>query len=124
MREVPEWIGRTDNTPAPDRVKERIARKADDTCPKCTRKIGGKLRAEYDHIIPLILGGENREANLQLLCNECHAGKTKLDVKIKSKVARVRKHVLGIRKPSRLQSRGFEKSPAQRTASRPIVRQF
>ena len=56
------------------------------------------LRAEFDHMIPLILGGEHRESNLTLLCHECHAAKTKLDVKLKAKVARVRQRNLGIKK--------------------------
>lgn len=31
---------------------------------------------ELDHIIPLHLGGSNECENLQLLCRECHRGKT------------------------------------------------
>jgi 5-methylcytosine-specific restriction endonuclease McrA len=101
-REVPEWIGKTDNSNPPPRVKARIYLDAEGRCACCTRFIdGAALVGEYDHIIPIILGGENREKNLQLLCSECHAGKTKRDVKIKAKVARVRKRHLGIRKPSR-----------------------
>ena len=111
-RSVDEWIGKTDDTPAPPRVKERVARKANDCCQKCTRKVGGKLRAEFDHAIPLIVGGSNRETNLQLLCHECHARKTKLDVKIKAKVARVRNTKLGIRKPRTIRAwRRFDGSP-------------
>ena len=101
-RAVPEWIGKTDDTAIPSLVKDRIARKAEDCCQQCHREIRGKLRAEFDHIVPLILGGKNRETNLQLLCNECHGAKTKLDVKIKAKVARIRcRQKLGIREPSR-----------------------
>lgn len=98
-RAVPEWIGKTDDTSIPAAVKERIARKANDVCLKCTRKIAGKLRAEFDHAIPLIANGPNRESNIQLLCHECHTAKTKLDVKLKAKVARNRQHSLGIKKP-------------------------
>lgn len=102
MRSVPEWIGKTDNTAAPPRVKVRIYLDAEGHCKCCTRFIDGSaLVAEYDHAIPLILGGANRETNLQLLCSECHAAKTKRDVKIKAKVARVQKKHIGIRKPSR-----------------------
>lgn len=100
MRAQPEWRGKTDDTAIPPRVQERVARKAGDRCQKCTREVGGKLRAEIDHIIPLIIGGEHRERNLQLLCNECHAAKTKLDVKLKARVAKSRLRKLGIRKPS------------------------
>lgn len=101
-RTVPEWIGKTDDDAIPPRVKDRVARKAGDRCQKCTREIGGKLRAEFDHVTPLILGGGHRESNLQLICNECHLAKTRLDMKIKAKVARVRRRQkLGIRNPSR-----------------------
>lgn len=99
-RSLAYWQAKHDDQAIPDRVKDRVARKAGDCCQKCTRPIGGKLRAEFDHVIPLILGGRHAESNLQLICNECHAAKTKRDVKIKAKVARNRKRKLGIRKPS------------------------
>ena len=97
-RSLPEWIGKSDDAAIPLRVMDRIARKQDDCCQQCGRRIGGKLRAEFDHVIPLIIGGGHRESNLALLCHECHAAKTKLDVKIKAKVARVRQRNLGIKK--------------------------
>ena len=90
-RTLDDWKGRTDDTPIPARVKERIAFKAEDRCRKCAREITGKLRAEFDHAIPLIVGGPNHESNIQLLCHECHAAKTVGDVKLKAKVASVRK---------------------------------
>lgn len=99
MRTVPEWVGKTDDTAAPASVKDRLMRAAGDCCVRCSRKVGGRLRPEFDHITPLILGGQNREGNLQLLCSECHGAKTKLDVKLKAKVARVRKKTFGIKKP-------------------------
>lgn len=100
-RKLPEWIGKTADAAIPARVKERIARAAGDCCVRCARKVCGKLRPEFDHATPLILGGHHRESNLQLLCHECHGQKTKLDVKLKAKVARVRKKNLGFRPPSR-----------------------
>jgi 5-methylcytosine-specific restriction endonuclease McrA len=66
----------------------------------CTRETGPALPGECDHIIPLILGGEHRETNFQWLCKPCHAGKTRLDVKLKAKVARIRKKTIGIKKRS------------------------
>ncbi len=32
-----------------------------------------------DHIIPLISGGDSSDANLQLLCTECHDKKTRIE---------------------------------------------
>jgi 5-methylcytosine-specific restriction protein A len=104
-RSTPEWIGKTDDTATPPRVKARIYLGAAGHCKFCTRFVDGSaLVAEYDHVIPLILGGQNRETNLQLLCSECHAVKTKRDVKIKAKVARVQKRHLGIKKPRTMTS--------------------
>jgi 5-methylcytosine-specific restriction endonuclease McrA len=101
MRSVTEWTGNDDDAAIPPRVKDRVAQKFKDCCGHCGRPIGGKLRAEYDHVIPLCIGGKHEEGNLALVCNECHSAKTKLDVKIKAKIARVRKRKLGIRKPSK-----------------------
>lgn len=95
-RSVEEWIGKNDDAKIPDRVKVRVYLRAKGICATCTLTT---LSGQYDHIIPLILGGEHRETNLQWLCVPCHAAKTKRDVKIKAKVARVQKHHLGIKKP-------------------------
>lgn len=112
MRSVPEWVGKSDDAPVPDRVKDRISSKAEDRCQQCGRKIGGKLRAEFDHLIALAIGGQNRETNLRLLCNECHAVKTKLDVKLKAKSARIRKRHLGFKRPKRkIPYRRFDGTP-------------
>lgn len=100
MRSTKEWTGRDDDQRIPDYVKDRVANNAKLICRHCKRQVIGKLRAEFDHEIPLILGGKNRESNIQLLCHECHRAKTKLDVKLKAKVSRVRKKHLGIRKRS------------------------
>lgn len=114
-RAIPEWVGKTDDTPIPDRVKLRIHDRAEGRCAKCTLPA---TPAEYDHAIPLILGGPNCESNLQLLCVPCHRAKTKIDVKLKAKVARVRKKHLSIaRSRQKIQSPGFSKAPPQRRAS-------
>lgn len=112
MRTVSEWVARDDDAKIPDRVKDRIAYRASGCCQKCMRAIVGTLRAEFDHAIPLIIGGEHRESNLQLLCHECHGAKTALDVKLKAKIARVRKRHLGIKKPRTIRAwRRFDGSP-------------
>lgn len=119
-RTVPEWIGKTDDAAIPARVKLRIYDAAKGRCVACTQTASAY---DCDHVIPLILGGEHRESNLQLLCKPCHKRKTKLDVKLKAKVARVRSRHLGIsRKGPKIPSRGFAKRPPQNTASRPIER--
>ena len=97
MRELPEWIGETSDTRVPPHVKMRVwdacgGRCAGTTCNN--RKIHGAW--ELDHRIALINGGENRESNLQVLCIECHAEKTGIDVAEKSKTYRMRAKHLGI----------------------------
>jgi 5-methylcytosine-specific restriction protein A len=96
-REVPEWIGRNDDSAIPARVQLRVFTAAEGKCAVCRNNRANGY--DCDHIIPLILGGQHRETNLQLLCKPCHKSKTKLDVKLKAKVARVRKRHLGIKKP-------------------------
>lgn len=117
-REVPEWIGRTDDTAIPPRVKLRIHERAEGRCAKCGLEANP---GQYDHAISLILGGRNAESNIQLLCIPCHKAKSRLDVKLKAKVARVRKKHLGITSPRvKIASRGFAKATPQRKASAPI----
>jgi 5-methylcytosine-specific restriction endonuclease McrA len=101
-RSTEEWKGKTDDAKIPDRVRDRVCRRYNDRCIVCTLEIGGKLRAELDHITPLILGGQHRESNLRLVCHECHKKKSAFEMKVKSKVANVRKKlVLGVKKTSR-----------------------
>lgn len=108
-RSVPEWIGKNDDSAIPDRVKLRVYAKAEGLCAKCGVEAWA---GEYDHTISLVLGGENRESNLQLLCVPCHKAKTKLDVKLKAKVARVRKRHIGIKKPRTIRAwRKFDGTP-------------
>ena len=45
----------------------------------CCEKCAARLKTgegEYDHIIPIALGGETETSNGQLLCRVCHSGKT------------------------------------------------
>lgn len=100
-RTVNEWQGKNDDTTIPPRVKVRIFERDKGCCQSCGILVVGGVRPAFDHVVALINGGENREANLQLLCVPCHAVKTKADVAEKSTVARKRQKHLGVRKPSR-----------------------
>lgn len=98
-RTLPEWIGKTADTAIPPRVKLRLIDGQGGKCASCVRNLGlAGEPIEFDHIIALINGGENREANLQALCPFCHRGKTAEDVAEKSTVARKRKKALGLTK--------------------------
>lgn len=98
-RAVPEWKAKHDDQAIPAAVRDRVFAKYEGYCPACSRE----LRAGHwqcDHIVPLILGGLHAENNLQPLCTTpCHSAKTARDVKIKAKVARVRKAHIGVKKP-------------------------
>ena len=122
-RSTPEWIGSTDDSAIPARVKLRIFDRFNGACAVCTLRIGGSLRPAYDHVQAIINGGTNSEANIQLLCSPCHARKTNADVAEKSRNYRKRTKHLGITAPrQKIASRGFTKAPPQRSATRPIER--
>lgn len=101
MRSVPEWVGTSDDTAIPARVRLRIFDAAKRRCQDCGRAIRGGDTWECDHIKAIAnAGGENRnrERNLQCLCGWCHAKKTKADVAEKSTTARKAKKAAGITK--------------------------
>ena len=100
MRAAPEWIGKTDDTTAPPRVRLRVFDRYEGRCQcGCNRKIMAGEKWECDHGIALINGGKNIESNLRPLLVEHHRQKTKQDVAEKSRTARIRKRNAGIKKP-------------------------
>jgi 5-methylcytosine-specific restriction enzyme A len=123
-RAVKEWIGATPDSKIPDRVKLRIWDREDGRCYLTGRKIMPSDAYDFEHVIAIALwvgdGHGNRESNIRLALRDKHREKTALDVREKAVSARKRKKHLGIRKPSKLQSRGFAKAPPQRSASRPL----
>ena len=101
-RQVKEWIGKTDDTPAPPRVRDRVIDRCESRCHKCTRHINIQGGEPYtlEHLQALINGGENRERNLALTCDNCLPAKNRADMAIKKKNTRVRYKARGI-KPAR-----------------------
>lgn len=111
-RATKEWIATHDDQAIPPRVKARLFIAADKRCQKCTRLLVGRDTPEYDHAIALVNGGEHRESNLQVLCEWCHAKKTKADVAEKSVTARKRRKDIGIKKARRtIPGRRFDGTP-------------
>lgn len=98
MRTVREWIGKDDNAKIPPRVKVRVRDRFNGICQLCKFPA---ILPHIDHITALINGGQNRESNLQPVCRPCHALKTKDDVKIKAKTARIAKKHMGLTSPKR-----------------------
>lgn len=47
------------------------------TCPLCGGKLGAVDGLNYDHVVPLALGGADDVENLQAVHADCHAAKTR-----------------------------------------------
>lgn len=112
-REVPEWIGKTPDTPIPPRVRLRVFEAYGGRCHWSGQKIKPGDQWDVDHVVALINGGENRESNLApILRGKPHKEKTAADVAVKSKVARMKAKHLGTWPKSRaaIKSRGFPSS--------------
>lgn len=101
MREVPEWIGKTDDSPVPARVKLRVLDKHDNTCALSGTPFRPGDKIEFDHITPLWLGGENRESNLQPVLEKAHKKKTSTEAKVRKKVNNIRKKHNGLKPKSK-----------------------
>lgn len=97
-RKVTEWVGKTDDTPVPPRVRLRVLKAFGKICAKCTRPLRAGEPFTCDHAIALINGGANRESNLQPIGDRCCLQpKNAEDVAEKSLVARKAKSNYGIK---------------------------
>jgi 5-methylcytosine-specific restriction protein A len=109
-RSVKEWIGKSDDSKPPPRVRQRIFDASGGKCHICGLPLGGK-KWEADHVLALINGGQNRESNLSPAHVPCHHDKTKKDVAQKSKTAKIKgKHTGAIQPKGQIQSKPFAKS--------------
>ncbi len=97
-RSTEEWIGKTDDTPIPPRVRLRVFERHNGICHLSGRRIRPGDEWDCDHIVALVNGGEHRECNLAPAIRDKHREKTAEDVREKSIVARKRKKHLGIKK--------------------------
>lgn len=114
IRSVPEWIGKTPDTPIPPRVRLRILLRYDGRDYLTGQKITAGTPWEIEHIKAIILGGEHRESNMApVIKGKAHQEKTKRDVAAKKKIARVAKAHYGLKPKSGIVSAGFQKDPAR-----------
>lgn len=112
MRSLPEWIGATDDTPIPPRVKLRVFEKYGGVCHISSRRIRAGEPWDAEHVVALCNGGQNRESNLAPALRAAHPKKTAADLAIKSKTARMAKKHAGIKSPKRtIPGRKFDGSP-------------
>lgn len=119
-RSVNAWVGKTDDTPVPPRVRLRVWDREEEKCHRCRRQIPAVDAWIIEHRLAIILGGANAEPNLCLTCSWCKPVKDAEDAAAKSKTADVRKKHLGIRPEPTLRSAGFPQREKQRSATRPI----
>jgi 5-methylcytosine-specific restriction endonuclease McrA len=119
MRKVEEWIGKHDDQPVPPLVRARIFETHNGVCHLSGRKIRPGEAWELEHIIALCNGGEHRESNMAPALVQPHKVKTAQDRKIKSKIDRVRKRHIGIRKPRTIRAwRKFDGTPVYASRER------
>jgi 5-methylcytosine-specific restriction endonuclease McrA len=59
-------------TPIPQHVKGEVWRRDGGRCVQCGLDGSGGASLEFDHIIPVALGGATSPANLQVLCRRCN----------------------------------------------------
>jgi hypothetical protein len=64
-------LSTTAREPISDEVRAFVWNRDGGRCVSC----GGQERLEFDHIIPVALGGANTARNLQLLCETCNRSK-------------------------------------------------
>lgn len=106
-RTTDEWIGKSDDTVPPPRVRLRVFDAHGGKCYLCPHKIRAGEYWQLDHVKAIINGGENRESNLKPACRNCCYRKTAKDTAEKSDVADKRKKHLLPKGPSR----SFRKPP-------------
>jgi hypothetical protein len=46
-------------------------------CPRCGERLGRLDALEWDHVVPIALGGADAPENLQAVHRDCHAEKTR-----------------------------------------------
>lgn len=111
-RSLPEWVGKSDDTPIPPRVRLRVFEAHGGVCYLSKRKIAAGEPWDCDHVIALINGGQNRESNLAPALKDKHHEKTAQDVDTKSKTYRMQAKHNGTwpKSETPLRSRGFASS--------------
>jgi 5-methylcytosine-specific restriction endonuclease McrA len=65
----------------PQSVKDYVKRRDGDRCVIC----GSTRQLEVDHKRALMNGGDNSDANLATLCDDCHTDKTRMDTSLRRK---------------------------------------
>ncbi|MHA6731793.1 HNH endonuclease signature motif containing protein [Devosia sp. A369] len=119
-----EWVGRTPEAMPGQTVLLRLYAKQEGVC-ACPDECGIVMSFERDeidcdHRVPLIDGGENVEANLQLILRKHHRAKTAGEATARSEERRHKaKAFTALRQPT-MRGAGFHPREPQRSATRKV----
>ncbi|CAN7498313.1 HNH endonuclease [Phyllobacterium sp. LjRoot231] len=100
MRYVDEWIGKSDDSVPTAACKRRILDRQDRKCATTGKTFVDGDKIEYDHVVPLWLGGANREDNLQAILFAAHQRKTAVEATVRSKINSQINKSFGLKKSS------------------------
>jgi 5-methylcytosine-specific restriction protein A len=124
-RAVELWIGKTDDSAIPPRVRLRVFERCDGRCHRCNRKLTPADRWSIEHVIALVNGGRHAEDNMAISCEWCKPLKDAEDVAQKAHNSRVRMRHAGVRQnKARIQSPGFQKAEKQHRATTALTPKF
>lgn len=113
-RSAPEWHGKTNDAMPPHSVQLRILARQNGLCALTSRPIRDGDMTTPDHIKELILGGENRESNIQMILRDgsAHTDKTNAAMKIKRKADKQKaKGLMRPAKKAEIKSKPFAPPP-------------
>ena len=112
-RAVPIWVGKTDDSAIPQAVKLRIWSREGGRCSLTGRKIMPGEPFDYEHRVPLSMGGKHDETNIVLALREAHRKKTASEASARAKADRIKAKHLGVYpKGPKIPSRPFQKRRA------------
>ena len=80
------------------KIRSQASKRAGGKCERCSANLKSG-EGEYDHLIPLALGGESTLINCQQLCRVCHVEKTADDIRRVRKSDRQRDKATGAVRP-------------------------
>ena len=122
MRSVKKWVGKTDDSMPPPRVRARIFQRFEGICQETGRKITAADAWDLDHTIAIADGGANDEDNLRPVLRKAHQAKTAAENSERAVVRRKQNKHLGIKKPRRHIIAGSKDSGWKKPLNGPAVR--
>lgn len=94
-------------------------------CGICREAFADGAEIDFDHEIPLEIGGKDDASNMQPVHRACHKVKTARDAKLIAKSRRIRAKMAGTvtRKKAVIRSRGFRKDIRRTLAGKTVPRE-